>query len=75
MNENHQQIYIVCEFVGSGYTIGHVATQRQIREWKNIQAFTTLQEAKKYIELLTKQHGHDNYVIEPVPIDIPQPTP
>jgi hypothetical protein len=75
MTENDQQIYIVCEFIGSGYTIGHIATQRKIREWKNIKAFTTLQEAKKCIELLTKQHGRDNYDIEPIPIDIPQLTP
>lgn len=64
-------VYVVQEFVGCGYTIGHIATQRRIAQWKNLKAFTEEQQATKHMESLQKENSHCKYTIEEVPFNVP----
>jgi hypothetical protein len=64
-------IYIVQEFLGCGFTIGHTATQHRVAEWKNIKAFTDAHEAEKFMESLQKENEPHKYTIEEVPLDVP----
>ena len=74
MTNNSHYIYIVQEFVGCGYTIGHIAQQHRIAEWKNIRAFSEEHEAEKYMGSLQKQNKSLKYSVEEVLLDVPQET-
>ena len=69
MNNHH--IYIVQEFIGCGYTVGHIATTHRVSEWQNIRAFTEEHEAAKFKESLQKENEPCKYTIEEVPLDVP----
>ena len=72
MTNDSRHIYIVQEFVGCGYTMGHIAQQHRIAEWKNIRAFSEEHEAEKYMESLQKENKSRKYSIEDVQLDSPQ---
>ena len=61
-------IYIICEWIASGYTIGHIATQRKINEWKNVQAFAEEEEALKFLESIKREDDPYKYCIEKIPV-------
>lgn len=63
---NNPAIYIVQEFLGCGFTTGHIASQRRVAEWKNLKAFTDLQEAEKFMVSLVKENKTSQYIIEEV---------
>lgn len=60
-------IYIVQEFLGCGFTIGHIASQHRVAEWKNLKAFTDVHEAEKFMGSLKNEDGPYKYSIEEVP--------
>jgi hypothetical protein len=66
-----QHVYVVREFVGCGYTRGHIARQVQITEWKNVRAFAKMQEAEKFMQSLPLLN---TYSIEEVLLDFPEET-
>jgi len=63
-------IYIVQEFLGCGFTIGHIASQRRVAEWKNLKAFTDAHQAEKFMVSLVKENKTSQYIIEEVPFHI-----
>lgn len=60
------KIFIVCKFIGCGYTRGHIAQQRRIAQWNNIQAFASREQAEKFVEMLKNQDASQEYDIDVV---------